>query len=609
MSHTLKYLMKTNSRIPSSAPSHLSAKLSRSSRLHQYLRMTRSSLILNTFGIILSLTFCIDRVEARWPSTQLIALQATERIGQDSSIKAQQKTTINSDTLQILVISELMGYIEPCGCTIDLTLGAIERLSAQIKKLKSQAPTIILTAGSHLFEHEHVKVHSRAQEEAKARLIRQIFAEVGIDAHIPGPLDLAAGVAFYRDLQKQYPLAEVTLNHAELSPQGQSRLIELNGLKVGVFGIITSPIPHSSEETHTSKGSTLNHHSASATTSEKPLTKAHIDQLKKTTAEATQALKAQGAQVVIGLAVAPRLIVRKLAEQSPQVDLWVLGEKAQEESALSPIIFNASVPDQRAYLVEAGDRGRHLASLKLSQVSNQGDFADPQGDHARALKKLRLKLQMKEKFASRMPNPMMSRQITQLQSQIAHHERTLPKVSGKRVEYRLIPITANLPADDRIHTQVKAYQDSLQQLNQAARKVKPPPANGNGYAGQAECSLCHPDAQSFWEKTKHAQAWETLVKTQKTFDVECVSCHVTGWQEPGGSALGHTDKLQDVQCESCHGPATKHAEIGGGESYVKLKVPAQKCETCHNQKHSPKFNYERYLKKVIGPGHGAPMPE
>jgi len=539
--------------------------------------------------------------EAKWPSTQLIALRATDEVAQQLS----GATSAKSDHLQVLVISELMGYIEPCGCTIDLTLGAIERLSAQIKKLRSQGPTIVLTAGSHLFEHEHVKAHSRAQEEAKAHLIRSIFSEIGIDAHLPGPLDLAAGSTFYRQIQAQYPLKEVTLNHPELSPEGQPRIIEQGGLKVGVFGLIASHTlkkPNPGHTSHKNQGDQPH-------TSHMISLEDQVKRLRALSTQATRTLKAQGAQVVLGLAVASRLIVRKLAQQSPEVDLWVLGEKAQEESTLSPILFNSKSTSERSYVVESGDRGRHLGVLTFSQIKARGDFADPKGDHARHLKKLRLKLQMKQKFASRMSTPLMKRQVSQLQAQIEEYEKKNPQASGKRVEYQLIPITDKLPADEQVYARVKSYQDSLQELNVEARKLKPPPANGNGYAGQSECSLCHPAADTFWKKTKHAQAWETLVKAKKTFDVECVSCHVTGWQEPGGSALGHTDQLQDVQCEACHGPAAKHAEIGGGESYVKLKVPTQRCETCHNQKHSPRFNYERYLEKIIGPGHGAPMPE
>ena len=96
--------------------------------------------------------------------------------------------------------------------------------------------------------------------------------------------------------------------------------------------------------------------------------------------------------------------------------------------------------------------------------------------------------------------------------------------------------------------------------------------------GKQSVSSVTPTRSRFGE-TRHSHAWETLVKAKKTFDVECGSCHVTGWQEPGGSALG-TPISSRMQCEACHGPAAKHAEVGGGEAYVKLKVPAVKCEAC-----------------------------
>ena len=146
--------------------------------------------------------------EARWPSTQLIALQAVEEATSTSPVKTQsaqenqerqedQKSSVVTNKLQVLVISELMGYIEPCGCTIDLTLGAIERLSAQVKKLRSDLPTIVITAGSHLFEHEHVKPHTRAQEEAKAKLIRGVFSEIGVDAHLLAPKGRGAQICAF----------------------------------------------------------------------------------------------------------------------------------------------------------------------------------------------------------------------------------------------------------------------------------------------------------------------------------------------------------------------------------------------------------------------------
>ena len=144
-----------------------------------------------------------------------------------------------------------------------------------------------------------------------------------------------------------------------------------------------------------------------------------------------------------------------------------------------------------------------------------------------------------------------------------------------------------------------------------AGTVEPVKAGHAGYIGGQECADCHPEAKAFWDKTKHAQAWQTLVDAKKTFDAECVECHVTGWQEPGGSILGQVDRLQNVQCEVCHGPGSLHVDGGGmveGEAaglnpLIKRTVPEALCKTCHNKHHSPKFDYKSYMRKITGPGH------
>jgi hypothetical protein len=97
-----------------------------------------------------------------------------------------------------------------------------------------------------------------------------------------------------------------------------------------------------------------------------------------------------------------------------------------------------------------------------------------------------------------------------------------------------------------------------------------------------------------------------LEADEKTFDVECVECHVTGWQAPGGAVLGQLDTLKDVQCEVCHGPGAVHAELGDGSRIVR-DPPEAVCVECHNEHHSPTFDFVRYRPKILGPGHGRPL--
>jgi hypothetical protein len=495
--------------------------------------------------------------------TPVMALPTVKQIAEYAKEKPQ---------MQLLIVNELMGYIEPCGCTIDLKLGSIERLEALIRSTRAHIPTNILTVGSHLFDHAELKEHSLAQERAKAKMIRTIMRNWPVDAHLDGALDTAAGEFFYDGLKNNIPLNE--LSDPTSSPQNHMKIIEKSGVKLGVIAL---------------RGS-LNQEGQ-----------------KSIITNALSVMKTQAIHLKVVISTLKRADLRSLAIAFPEVTLWILGSGAQEEMNLSPVEHTDIT--KKSYIVEAGDRGRHLAVIKLYGLKHLGPLNDTKGDRLREIKKLELKVKMRRQFASMSKSPFMQQRVKRLEEQLETLKNKPIPTHHKRIEYQLIPITKDLPSSKAVAQVVDHYQESLIALNmKTASQVKPPPANGNGYAGVAECSLCHPAAEEFWKTTRHAKAWQTLEKAKKTFDVGCVGCHVTGWQEPGGSALGHTKKLQDVQCEACHGPAAKHAEIGGGESYVKLKVPSEKCETCHNHLHSPKFEYESYLSKIIGPGHGQPLP-
>src|SRR5262249_62070945 len=106
------------------------------------------------------------------------------------------------------------------------------------------------------------------------------------------------------------------------------------------------------------------------------------------------------------------------------------------------------------------------------------------------------------------------------------------------------------------------------------REPDPPSA-----VGAERAAPCHKPALAFWKKTGHASAWKTLVEVGKQNDYKCVSCHVTGYGQVGGSSLGHTDRLRDVQCEVCHGPGSAHVAAEGLEEPLSLSAgaPASTC--------------------------------
>ena len=111
----------------------------------------------------------------------------------------------------------------------------------------------------------------------------------------------------------------------------------------------------------------------------------------------------------------------------------------------------------------------------------------------------------------------------------------------------------------------------------------------NGYASATACQQCHEQEYLQWSATRHAFAYETLLKKERYFDAGCVSCHTTGFGYPTGFQIGEQDStLQGVQCETCHGPGKQH--VGNPKkSNIRSGADMSLCLQCHDTKHSPGF--------------------
>ena len=165
-----------------------------------------------------------------------------------------------------------------------------------------------------------------------------------------------------------------------------------------------------------------------------------------------------------------------------------------------------------------------------------------------------------------------------------------------------------LGTDKTVHEQILGYYKKVNDANKLAfaAKVPPPPGpDGAFYAGIDSCTTCHPGARAVWNKTAHAGAYKTLQTGFKEFNLDCVSCHVTGYDRPGGSTVTHVEKLENVQCEVCHGPSGRHAK--DGKTPVPVPRPGTEiCASCHHPPHVHTFDASSKLVEILGPGHGFP---
>ncbi|PIW86189.1 MAG: hypothetical protein COZ95_00600 [Nitrospirae bacterium CG_4_8_14_3_um_filter_50_41] len=177
-------------------------------------------------------------------------------------------------------------------------------------------------------------------------------------------------------------------------------------------------------------------------------------------------------------------------------------------------------------------------------------------------------------------------------------ELSLTVIRGKGVvNFRgaLVPVSEDIPLDEKAQNEVTRFYQTVREERLSEDLSFLPAAPGDaGYAGAKQCAGCHPLNFRTWSATPHAFAFETLKNKKSEFDPECVVCHVVGYRTPSGF-LGEskTPHLSGVQCESCHGPGGAHLD---GEP-IPSKVSEDRCRTCHNEIHSPAFDFPLYLER------------
>jgi hypothetical protein len=199
--------------------------------------------------------------------------------------------------------------------------------------------------------------------------------------------------------------------------------------------------------------------------------------------------------------------------------------------------------------------------------------------------------------------------LEKLRADKARLEAAQPAVSGSFFRYTPVEVRDKMGVDPGVHAAMLGYYKRVNDHNKEALadRVPPPVAKGQaGYIGVDACTDCHDDARKVWDKTPHAGAYPTLQKDFKEYNLDCVSCHVTGYEKPGGSTVTHVGKLANVQCETCHGPGSLHARDPKVKDLIVAKPKTDLCTGCHHPPHVEGFDAKEKVKLILGPGHGQP---
>jgi hypothetical protein len=177
------------------------------------------------------------------------------------------------------------------------------------------------------------------------------------------------------------------------------------------------------------------------------------------------------------------------------------------------------------------------------------------------------------------------------------------------VSARFVPLESNFPKDPAVQAVEKAYDVDVGLINLAWAKEKGVACVAStpekpGVVGTRVCAGCHVEALEVWKKSKHAGAYSALQAVGKENHLDCVSCHVTGWQQPQGVCrIDQTEGRREVGCESCHGPGSTHA-AKPSKSNIMRSPDVKVCSGCHDRENSPTFEFDAYVGRIIAPGHG-----
>ena len=508
----------------------------------------------------------------------------------------------------LLAFGRVLGTVAPCGCTTE-PLGGLQYAFGFLNERTSEGAFAVLEPGSFLYPDPHGKEAPKTEAEwgqahRRAQMLHNRFAALG-PALVSGlgPNDVR-GPSGLEALAK-HPLPRVLANftpkdeaHTTLASVPAHRIVSLDrdgvGLTLGVTAIVDPSLKEAAGlETLTAQG--------------------ELTDAAGALREQIATMRKAGAQVTIALAHGERSFAEELARSVEGLDMVVVGvvEGLERQRVGSGM---ARLGD--TYVIEPGEQLQTVTHVRLS-IDRKGGTVPPASAWTVVPPASVLQEELervRERIAKYRADPeadpafiaRLDEERVRLEAQIGG------KVEGDAVvTFEQVKVTCRLPVDEPAKQSLDAYDAWIADSNkQLFAGVKPPaPAKGQaGYVGVEECDNCHSEAVEHWQTTRHFGAYKTLVDDNKQFDLSCVSCHVTGFREPGGSEVVENEGLQAVQCETCHGPGSIHADDPTTDN-IRLHTTEETCLGCHNPEHSDTFQYEAYLRDVLGPGHGAPKRE
>ena len=497
-------------------------------------------------------------------------------------------------TLRLVAVSTLAGALEPCGCVKDM-LGGVDHAAALIRSERTGAEhTLVVGAGPLFFMDPALMAERKTQDVWKAEAIAKSLHDVGLAAWAPGLNDWAAGAERLAALAKSATATPLAANLKGAPVAEATRVVEAGGIKVGIAGV-SAPL----QSGKSPDGVT-------------------IEDARAALERAKRSLDERGAGVRVALVALPRGDALRIAETVPGYQVMVVGKPYDQGEAndgeTPPVLVGDTL------VVQAPNHLQGVAIVDLFVRGGSTSFGDGSGvrDAERRASLERRSAELEKRLAEwEKPGSKVSEKdvaarrsdLERLKKELAALKSPEAPKQGSFFRYRLVDVAQKLGTDPAVAERMQSFYKRVNDHNKIAFADRKPPAVPEGqssYVGIEQCSACHAEERAFWDKTRHAKAYATLAVQHKQFNLECVGCHVTGYEKPGGSTVTHVENLVNVQCENCHGPGSRHPNDPANPELIVKKPAKSLCAPeCHHPPHvKSDWSVDEAWKKILGPGHG-----
>jgi hypothetical protein len=483
-------------------------------------------------------------------------------------------------------VSTSAGALEPCGCVKDM-LGGVDHFAALVASESISPPRpLVLGAGPMLFSDPAVAEKRKAQDDWKAQAFFDVVRGAGLVAWTPGANDFALGA----DWLARLPGSADVLVAANLEglPVKPARIVEVGGERVGIAGVT---VPHVGKSSP-----------AGLTISDPVLA----------LERASKWLGEQGARIRVALVAMPRGDALRLAEKVSGFHVLLVGKPAERGDTNDPPTPPVLVGE--TLVIETPNHLQAVAAVDLYVKDGNYSFADGSGiadEERRQSLMLRiadLKARLDKAQGASADLEARKKDLERATAELAELSKKRPTPEGSFFRYRYLEIREKLGSEGRAAARLADYYRRVNEHNREAFKdVLPPPvpAGESGYVGVDVCTSCHQEERAFWDGTRHAKAYPTLSRQNKQYNLECVGCHVTGYEAPGGSTVSHVDKLENVQCEVCHGAGSRHVANPKDKALLGVHPVKSMCAKCHHPPHvHASWSVDDAWKLILGKGHG-----